>query len=141
MSLRPASDSSVPDDTAAVARATFPQETACLRPRDRLSYILAGEQFVILFPNSGQRAGCPWRLALVTLLQFGEALLSVVTGPGAPAWLREVPAVEILRRIECRTFAGWTTMQPIGARQAPSSTLAHRSGGLYTDWPQRGFAP
>ncbi len=34
MSLHPASDSSVPDDTAAVARAVFPQGTACLRLRN-----------------------------------------------------------------------------------------------------------
>ena len=74
MSLHPASDSSVPDDTAAVARAVFPQGTACLRLRDRLGPIFADEQFVSLFPKSGQPAECPWRLALVTLLQFGENL-------------------------------------------------------------------
>ncbi len=33
-----------------------------------------------------------------TVGRDGEALLNAVTGPGAPAWLREVPAVEILRR-------------------------------------------
>ncbi len=74
MSLHPASDSSVPDDTAAVARAVFPQGTACLRLRDRLGSIFADEQFVSLFPKSGQPAECPWRLALVTLLQFSENL-------------------------------------------------------------------
>ena len=72
MSLHPASDSSVPDDTAAVARAVFPQGTACLRLRDRLGSIFADEQFVSLFPKSGQPAECPWRLALVTLLLFSE---------------------------------------------------------------------
>ena len=74
MSLHPASDSSVPNDTAAVARAVFPQGTACLRLRDRLGPIFADEQFVSLFPKSGQPAECRWRLALVTLLQFGENL-------------------------------------------------------------------
>ena len=74
MSLHPASDSSVPDDTAAVARAVFPQGTACLRLRDRLGSIFTDEQFVSLFPKSGQPAECPWRLALVTLLQFSENL-------------------------------------------------------------------
>ena len=74
MSLHPASDSSVPDDTAAVARAVFPQGTACLRLRDRLGPIFADEQFISLFPKNGQPAECPWRLALVTLLQFGENL-------------------------------------------------------------------
>ena len=74
MSLHPDSDQSVPDDTAAVARAIFPQGTACLRLRDRLGPMFADEQFANLFPKSGQPAECPWRLALVTLLQFGENL-------------------------------------------------------------------
>ena len=74
MSLHPASDQSVPDDTAAVARAVFPQGTACLRLRDRLGPIFSDEQFTSLFPKSGQPAECPWRLALVILLQFGENL-------------------------------------------------------------------
>ena len=74
MSLHPDSDPSVPDDTAAVARAVFPQGTGCLRLRDRLGPIFADEQFASLFPKSGQPAECPWRLALVTLLQFGENL-------------------------------------------------------------------
>lgn len=74
MSLHPDSDQSVPDDTAAVARAIFPQGIACLRLRDRLGPMFAGEQFANLFPKSGQPAECPWRLALVTLLQFGENL-------------------------------------------------------------------
>ena len=74
MSLHPDADPSVPDDTAAVAHAVFPRGTACLRLRDRLGPIFADEQFADLFPKSGQPAECPWRLALVTLLQFGENL-------------------------------------------------------------------
>ncbi len=68
MSLHPASDSSVPNDTAAVARAVFPQGTACLQLHDRLGSIFADEQFVGLFPKSGQPAECPWHLASVALL-------------------------------------------------------------------------
>ena len=74
MSLHPTSDQSVPDDTAAVARAVCPQRTACLRLRDRLGPIFADEQFFSLLSRKGQPAKCPWRLALVTLLQFGENL-------------------------------------------------------------------
>ncbi len=72
MSLHPDSDQAVPDETAAVARAVFPQGTACLRLRDRLGPIFTIGQITSLFPKSGQPAECPWRLALVTLLQFGE---------------------------------------------------------------------
>ncbi len=39
-----------------------------------------------------------------TVGRDGEALLSAVTGSGAPAWLREVPAVEILRRVCVQNF-------------------------------------
>ena len=53
MSLHPAPDFSVPDDTAAVARAVFPQGTACLRLRDRLGPIFSDEQFAELFPKNG----------------------------------------------------------------------------------------
>ena len=74
MSLHPDSDQSVPDDTAVVARAVFPQGTACLRLRDQLGPIFADELFTSLFPKSGQPAECQWRLALVTLLQFGKIL-------------------------------------------------------------------
>ncbi len=74
MSPHPDPDQSVPGDTATVARVVFPQGTACLLLRDRLGPVFADEQFVKLFPKSGQPAECPWRLALVTLLQFGEDL-------------------------------------------------------------------
>ena len=33
-----------------------------------------GQQFAALFPSHGQPAKAPWRLALVTLLQFAENL-------------------------------------------------------------------
>lgn len=35
----------------------------------------------------------------------GHALLAVVTASDAPSWLREVPAVEVLRRVWVQTFA------------------------------------
>ena len=74
MSLHPISSGSVPDDTARVAHAVFPQGNACLRLRDRLGPIFADGEFATLFPKSGQPAECPWRLALATLLQFSENL-------------------------------------------------------------------
>ena len=74
MSLHPISGREVPADRAAVARAAFPHGNVCLRLRDALGSIFADEQFAGLFPTSGQPAWCPWRLALVTLLQFGENL-------------------------------------------------------------------
>ncbi len=74
MSLHPISSGAVPDDTARVAHAVFPQGNPCLRLRDRLGPIFADEEFATLFPKSGQPAECPWQLALATLLQFSENL-------------------------------------------------------------------
>ena len=74
MSLRPTPRGEVPAATAAVARAAFPKGNRCLDLRDALGPIFNDEQFGGLFAVCGQPAECPWRLALVTLLQFGEDL-------------------------------------------------------------------
>src|SRR3954451_2459787 len=74
MSLRPTPCRDVPAATAAVARAAFPHGSAYLRLRDHLGTIFSDAQFASLFAPCGQPAECPWRLALVTLLQFAENL-------------------------------------------------------------------
>ena len=74
MSLQPTLDTEVPSQTAAVAHAAFPRGHAYLSLRDALGPIYADAQFVELFAHDGQPAACPWRLALVTLLQFAENL-------------------------------------------------------------------
>jgi transposase len=45
-----------------------------MRMRDELGAIYDDEVFAHLFPTRGQPAEAPWRLALVTLLQFAEDL-------------------------------------------------------------------
>ena len=42
--------------------------------RDKLGTFYQDEDFAALFPNIGQPAETPWRLALVTVLQFAESL-------------------------------------------------------------------
>jgi transposase len=74
MSLRPTPCHDVPASTAAVARAAFPHGNPYLRLRDHLGTIFTDAQFTPLFAHCGQSAECPWRLALVTLLQFAENL-------------------------------------------------------------------
>jgi transposase len=64
----------VPAETARVARAAFPQGTLLLQLRDALGTRYADEDFADLFPTRGQPAEAPWRLALVTVLQFVEDL-------------------------------------------------------------------
>lgn len=74
MSLRPQSVPPVPEETARVARAAFPQGNIFLLLRDQLGPIFADTDFADLFAARGQPAQAPWRLALVTLFQFIEGL-------------------------------------------------------------------
>ena len=75
MSLRPQRPiQPVPDDTARVARAAFPRGNPYVLLRDRLGAVFDDAGFADLYPERGQPACAPWRLALVTLLQFREGL-------------------------------------------------------------------
>jgi transposase len=76
MSLRPQTCPEVPASTATVARAAFPRGNPYLRLRDALGTVFSDAQFAPLFPSRGQPAETPWRLALVTVLQFAENLSS-----------------------------------------------------------------
>src|SRR5215204_454982 len=64
----------VPDDTARIARAAFPRGNPYLLLRDRLGPVFDDAGFADLYPRRGQPGYTPWRLALVTLLQFREGL-------------------------------------------------------------------
>jgi transposase len=74
MSLKPHVIQPVPEETARVARAAFPHGSPYLTLRDALGTIFQDEDFAALFPASGQPGLPPWRLALVTILQFREQL-------------------------------------------------------------------
>jgi transposase len=75
MSLRPQHPiPPVPDDTARVARAAFPRGNPYVLLRDRLGAVFDDAGFADLYPERGQPAYAPWRLALVTLMQFREGL-------------------------------------------------------------------
>ncbi len=65
---------SVPDDTARIARAAFRRGNSYVLLRDRLGAVFADADFADLYPRLGQPAYAPWRLALVTLMQFREGL-------------------------------------------------------------------
>ena len=64
----------VPDDTARIARAAFRRGNPYVLPRDRLGTVFADADFADPYPKLGQPAYAPWRLALVTLMQFREGL-------------------------------------------------------------------
>ncbi len=74
MSLRPGPIDPVPKHTARVARAAFPKGATYMKMRDEIGAIWEDEDFIDLFPVRGQPALAPWRLALVTVMQFAENL-------------------------------------------------------------------
>jgi transposase len=74
MSLKPSTVQSIPEETIRVARAAFPHGNAYLTLRDTLGPIFTDTDFAPLFPSCGQPGLSPWRLALVTIMQFRENL-------------------------------------------------------------------
>jgi transposase len=74
MSLHPTAIEPVPAATAQVARAAFPRGNVYLILRDTLGPIFHDADFINLYPDGGQPGLPPWRLALVTVLQFREHL-------------------------------------------------------------------
>lgn len=74
MSLKPQPIGDVPLETLRVARAAFPKGSVVMRLRDEFGSLYQDEDFQALFPRRGQPGLAPWRLALVTVLQFMENL-------------------------------------------------------------------
>jgi len=74
MSMHPQPIGLVPEDTARVARAAFPKGNLYMQIRDVLGSIYDDEDFSELFEVRGRPAITPWRLALVTVMQFSEGL-------------------------------------------------------------------
>ncbi len=74
MCLRPRPVNDIPEQTIAVAKAAFPKGNVYMKMRDELGAFYADEAFAELFSSRGQPAESPWRLALITILQFAENL-------------------------------------------------------------------
>jgi transposase len=71
MSLAPKPILTVPEETARVAYAAFPKGNIYIRIRDRLGVFFVDEQVESLFSERRQPALSPWRLALISIMQFG----------------------------------------------------------------------
>ena len=72
MSLHPQEIPPIPEETARVTRAILPQGNRYLLLREELGTIYSDELFADVYPRLGQPAEQPWRLALVTVMQFME---------------------------------------------------------------------
>ena len=87
MSLQPQTNYTVPEQTARIARAASPKSTLCLLIYDQLGTIFHDHDFIDLFPQRGQPAQAPFRLALVTILQFVEGLSDRAAADAVRAWV------------------------------------------------------
>jgi transposase len=74
MCLKPSEIESIPEETIRVAKAAFPKGNLYIKMRDELGTIFSDIDFVSLYPEKGQPAFSPWRLALITVMQFLENL-------------------------------------------------------------------
>ena len=74
MSLHPQQLGEIPPETIRVAHLAFPKGNIYLRMRDELGVFYEDQCFSSLFSLRGQPALAPWRLALITIMQFVEGL-------------------------------------------------------------------
>ena len=74
MSVHSQPFTAVPVETARVARAVFPNGNLYMCLRDELGAVYEDQAFAPLFSERGQPAETPWRLALVTIMQYMEGL-------------------------------------------------------------------
>jgi transposase len=74
MSLKPVDLTSIPEETARVAKAAFPKGNIYLKLRDELGALYQDKIFSDLFPERGCPAMSPGRLAMITIFQFAEGL-------------------------------------------------------------------
>ncbi len=74
MCLKPQPIESVPEETARIARRAYPKGNIYLQLRDTFGSFYQDEDFVELYPQRGQPAEAPWRLALICVMQFREGL-------------------------------------------------------------------
>lgn len=74
MSLKTARIPPIPEMTAKTARRAFRKGNVYMQMRDVLGTFFTDDQFADLYPADGQPAYDPWRLALVSVMQFAENL-------------------------------------------------------------------
>ncbi len=74
MCLHPLIVYQIPEETERVAHSALPKGNLYMRIYEQLGSIYSDPLFAQLFPQRGQPAHCPTRLALVLIMQFIENL-------------------------------------------------------------------
>jgi transposase len=64
----------IPEETARIARAALAEGNEYMQMRDELGHLYSDAMFSDLYASEGQPGLSPWRLALVSVLQFAENL-------------------------------------------------------------------
>ena len=72
MSMHPQPIPAIPEETVRIAQAVLPKGNVWMRMREEFGKLYEDEDFADLFPRRGQGAQAPGRLALVTLMHYGE---------------------------------------------------------------------
>ena len=82
MSLRPEPLPPIPDATAAAVRAAFPKGNIYVDLRTEFGTLYTDQLFADLYPAEGRPVEVPpWRLALVMVMQYGDAVYGRAHGP------------------------------------------------------------
>ena len=74
MSMTPHLIAPIPAETVQLAWKINPKGTLIMRLRDRLGSLYQDEDFMSLYPPTGQPAYEPWRLALILVFEYLEGL-------------------------------------------------------------------
>jgi len=74
MSLKITTHQEIPTETIRVARAVFAKGNPYMLIRDELGSIFQDDQFSDLYSSRGQPGLPPWRLAMITIMQYMENL-------------------------------------------------------------------
>ena len=74
MSLQTRSIPAIPPETILVATVAFPSGNVYMQMRDELGTIYDDDLFTSVYAEVGQPAIAPWRLALISVMQFAENL-------------------------------------------------------------------
>jgi transposase len=74
MTVKPVPIPPISEQTKKVAEAAFPKGNVYMQMRDEFGSLYQDDLFIDLYSDEGQPGWSPWRLALVTIMQFAENL-------------------------------------------------------------------
>lgn len=122
MPLHPQTDFAIPEETIRVASAAYPRGNVLMKMRDAPGTIYQDQSFASLFPHNGRAVEAPWRLALITVLQFMEELSAWHAADAARV---HVCAIVFVRRADIRAEHSSSGHRPNTPRSKP-----HDSGSV-----------